>query len=402
MRYLFANRMMQVRESFIREVLKVTKDPSVISFAGGLPNPEIFPVKALADAAAKVFEQDGRAMLQYSTTEGYLPLREFIARRYFKRYGLMVEPDHILITNGSQQALDLIGKVFLDKTDRVIMERPGYFGAIQSFAFYEPSFVSVPVDRDGIVLDQFEQAVQEQQPKLFYTVPNFQNPSGITYSAQKRQAVAGLLEQYGVIGIEDDPYGELRYVGQEQPAIKSYFDEGVILLGSFSKIVSPGARLGWVCANPEIMKKLLIAKQAADLHSNYLSQRIVCQYLQDNDLDDHLNQIRQVYKKQRDLMLAMIDRWLPGEVDYNEPEGGMFLWLRLPEGQSAFELFEYASKLKVAFVPGEAFYLDGSGKNTLRLNFSNSDETRIETGVQRLAQALKSYLVERESKFVKV
>lgn len=402
MNYPFANRMKHVHKSFIREVLKVTEDPQVISFAGGLPNPQIFPVKALAEAAARVFEQDGRTTLQYSTTEGYPPLREYIARRYFKRYRLTVSPDEILIINGSQQALDLIGKLFLDRGDRVIFEKPGYFGAIHSFSFYEPAFQSVPVGPDGIAVELLEQAFEEHKPKLFYTTPNFQNPSGITYSTQKRQAVASLLEQYQVIGVEDDPYGELRYMGQEQPSLKCYFEEGLILLGSFSKIVSPGVRLGWVCANKEIMQKLVIAKQAADLHSNYLSQRVVYQYLHDNDLDSHLQKIRQVYKKQRDLMLAMIDGYLPQEVTYNEPEGGMFLWLTLPEGYSALELFEYAAQLKVAFVPGEAFHLDGSGKNTLRLNFSNSDEARIETGMQRLAQALKTFLAERGRKAERV
>jgi 2-aminoadipate transaminase len=391
--------MRHARESFIREVLKVTANPEVISFAGGLPNPKIFPVKELADAAAKVFAQDGPAILQYSTTEGYQPLREYIAQRYFKRFELRVNPAEILIINGSQQGLDLIGKLFLDKGDQVIFERPGYFGAIHAFSLYEPSFQSVLLQPDGIAVDQLEQAFRGRKPKLFYTVPTFQNPSGITYSLEKRRAVAALLENYHVIGVEDDPYGELRFSGQELPPIKRYYENGMIMLGTFSKIVSPGVRLGWICAPTEIMQKLIVAKQASDLHSNYLAQRIVHQYLQDNDLDRHLAKIRGAYQMQRDAMIEMIQRYLPEEASYVEPEGGMFLWLTLPEGYSALELFEYAARLKVAFVPGEAFYLDGSGKNTLRLNFSNSDEAKIETGMERLGQALKSYLAEQKKKY---
>jgi 2-aminoadipate transaminase len=392
MNYLFANRARHSQESFLREVLKVTKNPEVISFAGGLPNPQIFPVQALAEAAVRVFQQDGRAALQYSTTEGYLPLREYITQRYYRRYELKVDPEDILMINGSQQGLDLIGKVFLDRGDQVVFERPGYFGAIHAFSFYEPQFLDVPLHDDGIAVDLLEETFRAHKPKLFYTVPNFHNPSAITYSAQKRRQVAALLEQYGVVGVEDDPYGELRYTGQELPAIKCHFEEGVILLGTFSKIVSPGMRLGWICAPQEIMKKLIIAKQAADLHSNYLSQRIIYQYLHDNDLDEHVTKIRERYKKQRDLMLSMIAACFPEEVSYIVPEGGMFLWLTLPEGYSAMDLFPYAARENVAFVPGEAFFLGGRGKNTLRLSFSNTDEGQIEDGMERLARAIKTWL----------
>jgi 2-aminoadipate transaminase len=392
MEQLFANRARQARGSFIREILKVTKQPEVISFAGGLPNPDIFPVTKLAEATAKVFEQDGPAALQYNITEGYQPLRAYIARRYFTRYGLRVEAEDILITNGSQQGLDLIAKLFLEQGDRVLLERPGYLGAIQAFSFYEPHFCSVPLQPDGIALDLLEQALERHAPKLFYMAPNFQNPSGITYSAQKRGHLAALLAKYPVVVIEDDPYGELRYEGEVLPSLRVYGAEGVILLGSFSKIVSPGIRLGWVCAQGEVMKKLVTAKQAVDLHSNYLAQRIIYQYLYDNDLDEHLGKVRQLYQKQRDLMIAMLKAHFPEEVRFIEPEGGMFLWLTLPEGYSTLELFEVAARAKVAFVPGESFFVNGGGQNSLRLNFSNADEARIEVGMQRLAEAMKRWM----------
>ncbi|MCZ7362862.1 MAG: PLP-dependent aminotransferase family protein, partial [Candidatus Methanoperedens sp.] len=265
----FADRMKTTHKSFIREILKVTQQPEVISFAGGLPNPGLFPVEEIAEASAKVLADDGRNVLQYSTSEGYLPLREFIAERYLRKSGLKIEPDDILITNGSQQGIDLIGKVFLNKGDRVVIERPGYLGAIQAFSIFEPNFQSVPLLDDGIDTDLLEKALNEDNAKLLYTIPNFQNPSGITYSGQKRKDIANIIEKHNVVCVEDNPYGELRFTGEDLPSIRNYLDE-TILLGSFSKIISPGLRLGWICAGKEIMEKLIVAKQAADLHSNYL------------------------------------------------------------------------------------------------------------------------------------
>ena len=279
-------------KSFIREILKVTEDSNIISFAGGLPNPAFFPVKEIAEAAAKIFEMDGRNVLQYSTTEGYLPLRKYIAERYLKRNGLKIHPDQILITNGSQQGLDLIGKAFLNKGDGVVIESPGYLGAIQAFSIYEPTFKSVSLLDDGIDIDMLKKTVRDEQIKLVYTVPTFQNPSGITYSRQKRKDVANILEKHDVIFIEDNPYYELRFAGEDLPLIRNFREENSILLGSFSKIVSPGLRLGWICTTNEIMEKIIIAKQASDLHSNYLAQRIVYQYLIDNDIDKHIIKIR--------------------------------------------------------------------------------------------------------------
>lgn len=388
----FADRMKTTRKSFIREILKVTQQPEVISFAGGLPNPGFFPVEEIASASTKVLAQDGRNVLQYSTTEGYLPLREFITERYLRKSGLKIEPDEILITNGSQQGIDLIGKVFLNKGDKVVIESPGYLGAIQAFSIFEAIFQSVPLLDNGIDTDLLEKTLGEDNAKLLYTVPNFQNPSGITYSGQKRKDVAGILDNHDVVCVEDNPYGELRFAGKDLPSIRNYSDN-TILLGSFSKIVSPGLRLGWICARKEIMEKLIVAKQAADLHSNYLSQRIVHQYLIDNDIDEHIIKIKAAYKKRRDLMIGMMAEYFPEEVKYTRPEGGMFLWVTLPEGASSLDLFELAMKENVAFVPGSVFYIDDNSRNnTLRLNFSNSDEEQIEEGIKRLAGCLERLL----------
>jgi 2-aminoadipate transaminase len=337
-------------------------------------------------------KNDGRNVLQYSTSEGYLPLREFIAERYLIKSGLKIEPDEILITNGSQQGIDLIGKVFLNKGDRVVIERPGYLGAIQAFSIFEPNFRPVPLLDDGIDTYLLDKALSEDNAKLLYIIPNFQNPSGITYSGQKRKDVANILEKHNVICVEDNPYGELRFTGEDLPSIRNYLDN-IILLGSFSKIISPGLRIGWICAGKEIMEKLIVVKQAADLHSNYLSQRIVHQYLMDNDIDEHIMKIRVAYGKRRDLMIDMIAEYFPKEVRYTKPEGGMFIWVTLPRRVSSMDLFELAVKENVAFVPGNPFYVDDSSRiNTLRLNFSNSDEEQIEEGIKRLARCSERLL----------
>ncbi len=392
----FADRMSCVHKSFVREILKVTEDPEVISFAGGLPNPRYFPIQEVAEAAQRVLAECGEAALQYSTTEGYLPLREMISRRY-ARQGLKVDPADIMITNGSQQGLDLLGKVFLNKGDGVIVERPTYLAAIQSFGLFEPRFLSVPLQEDGVdpealaeTLSLSKSDADTTHTKLFYSVPNFQNPTGITYSEEKRRAVADGLQGRSVVFIEDNPYGDLRFMGQDKPSMRAYLGDDVVLLGSFSKIVSPGIRLGWISACPEIMEKLVIAKQAADLHSNYLCQRIVHRYLSDNDIEKHITKIRQAYGAQRDHMVRMMEECFPESVSFTRPEGGMFIWATLPERMSSLALFHEASKEKVAFVPGQAFYADGSGRNTMRLNFSNCDLEKISQGIQRLAKVIRA------------
>jgi 2-aminoadipate transaminase len=371
--------------------LKVTENPQVISFAGGLPNAAYFPAKEIAQACLKVLNYDNTA-LQYSTTEGYLPLRQYIAQRYAKRHGLKIDPDTITITNGSQQGLDLIGKVFIDKGDKVIIERPGYLGAIQAFGVYEPEFQPISLLDDGIDTAELARALKKNRIKLFHMVANFQNPSGITYSKEKRLAVADMFMGYNGILVEDDPYGELRFTGENLPSLRHYLEDNLILLGSFSKIVSPGLRLGWICASPDITEKIIIVKQASDLHSNYLAQRILYQYLSDNDIDEHIFRIKQAYSKQKDCMIATMEQYFPAEVEFTRPQGGMFLWISLPKGLSSAKLFELAIQENIAFVPGKPFYVDGGGDNTLRLNFSNSDENRIEEGIKRLANIIKRFL----------
>ena len=388
----FAERMNHVQKSFIREILKITENPDVISFAGGLPNPDSFPIKEIQQASEKVLADYGSSVLQYSSTEGYLPLREYIAERYYQRFGLSVEADEILITSGSQQALDLIGKIFLNKGDQVVLERPGYLGAIQAFSIFEPEFQSVALNDDGIDLNQLADTLKVHNPKLFYTVPNFHNPSGVTYSAENREKIAELLKQQQTILIEDDPYSELRFIGEDLPPIKKFLGDQSIMLGSFSKIVAPAMRLGWICAQGELMEKLIIAKQAADLHTNYYSQRIVHQFLIDNDLEDHIEKIKQMYKQKRECMVQMIKKYFPKEVKSTQPEGGMFLWVTLPEGMSSLDLFNLAAKENVAFVPGDPFYVNGKNVNTLRLNYTNSSEEMIEEGIKRLAKVIKQML----------
>lgn len=392
MSIVFADRMNKVQKSFIREILKVTENPDVISFAGGLPNPLSFPIKEVKEASEKVLSENGNSVLQYSTTEGYLPLREYIAERYYKRFGLKVHANEILITNGSQQGLDLIGKVLLNKNDNILIERPGYLGAIQAFSIFEPVFNSVPLNDEGIDTTALKKTLDQCNPKLFYTVPNFQNPSGITYSAENREEIADILKERNTILIEDDPYGEIRFMGEDLPPIRSKLKDNSIMLGSFSKIVAPAMRLGWVCAKGEIMEKLLVAKQASDLHSNYYSQRVVYQFLMDNDLDDHIKKIKRLYKNQRDCMVEMIGKYFPEEVKSTKPEGGMFLWITLPEGVSSLDLFNTAIGENVAFVPGDPFYINKTGMNTLRLNYTNSDENMIEEGIKRLGKAINEII----------
>ncbi|MDP4152117.1 MAG: PLP-dependent aminotransferase family protein [Bacillota bacterium] len=388
----FADRMNHVKKSFIREILKVTENPEVISFAGGLPIPSSFPLEEISAAAQKVLKEDGQNVLQYSTTEGYKPLRQMIANRYYKRFGLKIDADDILITNGSQQGLDLICKVLLNKGDDVLIEKPGYLGAIQALSIFEPTFHTVPLLNDGVDVNQLELQIKQHAPKLFYAVTNFQNPSGLTYSLENRKKAAGILKSSNTLFIEDDPYGELRFIGEDVPSIKTFLYDNSILLGSFSKIIAPAMRLGWICAKHEIMEKLIIAKQAADLHTNYFSQRVVYQYLIDNDIEVHISKIKGMYKKQRDCMTEMLGRYFPPEVSFTKPEGGMFIWVTLPKSMSSVELFEIASKENVAFVPGDPFYVSENNTNTLRLNYTNSNEEEIEEGIKRLGKTIKMLL----------
>ncbi|MEW6187375.1 MAG: PLP-dependent aminotransferase family protein [Thermodesulfobacteriota bacterium] len=388
---IFSDRISDVPRSFIREILKFTIDESVISFAGGLPNRDLFPLEEIKAATQKVLETAGKDVLQYSTTEGYDALRDWIVNRY-KKKNISVPRDNVLITTGSQQGLDLLGKTFLNEGDNVVIEEPGYLGAIQAFSIYRSRFFPVPVTPEGMAADLLEEVTTNHLIKLMYTVPNFQNPAGISYSGQNRREIARILKTKETILIEDDPYGELRFLGEDQPSFYRLLPENTVLLGSFSKIVVPSFRIGWIVARDEIMEKLIVAKQASDLHTNYFGQRIIFQYLQDNDINRHIEKIREAYGKQREAMVSAIREYFPDGTGYTQPEGGMFLWITLPEGMSAMEVFDRAVLQKVAFVPGDPFYVNKRGVNTLRLNFSSVDPETIREGIRRLGEVLKTML----------
>lgn len=396
MQHIFSDRMADVPKSFIREILKDALMPGTISFAGGLPNRELFPAKELQAATNKVFACYGNDLFQYSASEGFLPLREWIAHRYQKK-GLDVPTAHILITSGSQQGLDLLGKTLLNDGDGLIIEEPGYLGAIQAFSIYRAKFLPVPVSEQGMDIQKLRSVLHTENPKLMYTVPNFQNPSGITYPEQNRHAVAQLIQKTETIFIEDDPYGDLRFSGNHCSSFQSLIPNHTVLLGSFSKVVVPGFRIGWIVAPESLMQKLVIAKQASDLHTNQFSQCVLHQYLLDNDLDAHITKIVAAYGAQKEVMRKCIVRDFPAEVSFTNPEGGMFLWVTLPAPLAALDLFDLAVKDKVMFVPGNPFYIKPARVNTLRLNYSCADVHTIETGMKRLAAATRALLAKSVS-----
>ena len=389
---IFSDRIADVPRSFIREILKVTLDPTIISFAGGLPNRKFFPVQELKDATAKVFDTMGRDVLQYSASEGYSGLREMIAQRYHDQKNLNIAVKNILITNGSQQGLDLMGKIMINDGDDVIIEEPGYLGAIQAFSIFKPRFNPIVLTKEGLDIRQFKSVMTARKPKLIYTVPNFQNPSGLSYSEQNRREMAGIIEGTTTLLIEDDPYGDLKYSGTNKPSFQTILPQNTILFGSFSKTISPGLRLGWIAAPDAIMEKLLVAKQAADLHTTHFTQCILWQYLQDNDIEAHIQKKKEAYGKQLKVMLESIEQYFPASVAHTMPEGGMFLWVTLPENYSSRDLLDLAIKDKVIFVPGDPFYVNRRNTNTLRLNFSCMEEETIRSGIKNLGKAMTQLL----------
>lgn len=389
----FSERILNTPASFIREILKVIQQDDIISFAGGLPNPVSFPKEELKQSMERVIDQFGDEVFQYSSTEGYRPLREWVAERYRDEYGMDVQADDVLITTGSQQALDLMGKVLINPGDALAIEEPGYLGAIQAFTVFEPHFCPVPLLDDGIDLDRLEQILEERNVKLLYTVPNFQNPTGLTYSVEKRKALCALLNRYSAYLIEDDPYGQLKFEGEVFPYIGSFGLKKSVLFGTISKIITPGMRLGWICTKDrELMQHLVTAKQAADLHSNIFAQYAVYDYLMNHELNEHIGKIKALYKEQSDAMLQAMKDFFPDTVTYTMPKGGMFVWGSLPEGESSLELFDRAMKEKVAFVPGNPFYVyDQKPVPTFRLNYTNSEPEVIREGIRRLGRLMESY-----------
>ena len=400
----YALRTKTIKSSAIRELLKFTQRPEVISFAGGLPAPDVFPIERLREACCRVLEQDARSALQYGTTEGYEPLREMIAR-HTSRYGIKAKTENVLITAGSQQALDLIGKLLINPGDRILVEAPTYLGALQAFHVYGADYVSVPSDDDGLRTDLLEKPLRSG-PKFMYVLPNFQNPGGTTLAESRRHELVRLADQFGIPVIEDDPYGQLRFEGAHLPPLvvldrknlrrdDGYSTGNVIYLSTFSKTLAPGLRLAWIIAPPEVIVKLVQLKQGADLHTSTFVQMVAYEVARDNFLDEHVRVIRRVYGQRRDVMLTALKEFFPPEVTWTHPKGGLFLWVTLPPGMDSQRLFETALNENVAFVPGDSFYATGDeGRRHMRLNFSNAQPEQIREGIRRLSLAVKRQLEE--------
>jgi len=387
MPYHFADRMAHAPESFLGTLFAVSGDLDIISFAGGLPSSALIDTEGIAEAARLVLEEDGSEALQYTTTGGYLPLREYIAKRYRERYGLSATAGEIRIVNGSQQNLDLLAKIFLNPGDGVGLEAPGYLGSIEAFSLYQPTFCPVPLTETGPDPDIFEKTLRDTSCRFFYGIPNFQNPSGTSYSDEARRHVGLFARETETVFYEDDAFGELAFNGRARTPVKKYAQEYGIISGSFSKIVAPGLRCGWIYAPREIISLFDIAKQSADLHSNYLSQKIIHRYLTTTDLDSHLRRVVGVYERNCRLMGDLIDDMFAGELIHTNPEGGMFLWAMLPNGIDARALFEAGIKEQVAIMPGTPFYVGNAGHDAIRLNFSNACEEEISEGMNRLRTA---------------
>lgn len=406
-KHRYAQRTQRMGSSAIRELLKLTQRPEVISFAGGLPAPELFPVQAFQEAAQRVLATKGQQALQYATTEGYLPLRQWIVGK-MAQYGIVASVDNVLITSGSQQALDLIGKVLINPGDLILTENPTYLGALQAWNAYQAEYISVPIDAFGMQVGQLEEALCSG-PKFMYVLPNFQNPGGVTLPLERRTKLVEIADKYGVPIIEDDPYGELRYEGEHLPPLVvvdadqlngrsgqqpsgTFMRGNVIYLSTFSKTLAPGLRLAWIVAPSDVVQLCVRAKQGVDLHTSIFTQMVAHDVLQTGMLKDHVRHLREVYRDRRDVMLDAMEQYFPPDVTWTRPAGGLFLWVTLPEGVDTVELMQKAVEHNVAFVPGTYFYADGGGQNTFRLNFSNALPEQIEIGIRRLGEVLEEEL----------
>ncbi len=397
----YAQRMQRMKSSAIRELLKIAEKPEIISFAGGMPAPELFPKEEILEACRKVLLENSKISLQYGASEGFVPLREMISR-HTARYGIDVGIDHIMITSGSQQALDLLGKVFINRGDRILCETPTYLGALQAWNSYGADYITnVPSDDDGIITDKLYDAMR-YGPKFMYVLPNFHNPCGTTIPLDRRLKLIETADHFGVPIIEDDPYGQLRFEGEHIPSIVQLdsqmqqknggYTGNVIYLSTFSKILAPGLRLGWVIAPKEVISKLVMAKQGADLHTATFNQVVAYEVSRHGFIDDHVKKIVSVYKERRDVMLDSLEENMPEGVHWTHPKGGLFLWATLPECIDTTQLLATALEQNVAFVPGTSFYANGGGQNTMRLNFSMMPPDRINEGIARLSKVIKKEL----------
>jgi 2-aminoadipate transaminase len=390
-----AERTNYMKSSAIRELLKLTARSDIISFAGGLPAPEVFPTREVEEACRYVLREDGGRALQYSTTEGYAPLREFLSTSMHK-YGVPAVPNNVLLTNGSQQALDLIGKVFINEGEYILTSRPTYLGAIQAWNAYGAKYHTVSLDDDGMVVDEVEHAYEKvladsgSPPKFIYVLPNFHNPAGTTLPLERREKLAEVATRLNIPIVEDDPYGQLRYEGEDLPPICTFVPERTIYLGTFSKTLTPGLRLGWIVCPESLMQQFVTAKQGADLHTGTFAQYVANDICQRGILKPHVQHIRQVYKERRDTMLDALAEFWPEGSSWTHPQGGLFLWARVPEAIDTTEFFEKALAEKVAYVPGVSFYPNADGGfNAMRLNFSFSSPELIVEGIRRLGITLK-------------
>lgn len=375
-------------------ILKAAADPKIISFAGGLPAPELFPVEGMKEATDKVYAEHGQQALQYGAAKGVTELRELILKRVKEKENVDAKLENVMVTTGSEQAIDLVGKAFVNPGDTVLVEEPTYLCALDVFRSYGANFVSVPMDEDGMKMDALEEALKAHpETALVYTVPNFQNPTGRTMPAERRKKFAELAAKYDVPVLEDNPYGDIRFAGEHVPSVKSFDHAGkVFYMSTFSKILAPGFRLGWLVADPKVIEKLTVLKQSADLHTDNLVQYVVTEFFKENDVDAHVKEISDLYGKRKQLMIDGIKKYFPKDVKYTDPEGGMFLWVEVPGVTDTVELFKQCLEHNVAFVPGDPFFAGKPQPGTFRLNYSNMQEDQIEVGLKRLGEALSQAL----------
>ncbi|KIS03096.1 aminotransferase-like domain-containing protein [Paucilactobacillus wasatchensis] len=393
MTYKFSKHVPQSDVDAVGDILKVAGDPKVTSFAGGLPAPELFPVEEVKAAANRVLTGNGRAALQYGSSQGVPGLRQVILNR-LEIEGIKTDSDHVMVATGSQQSIDLTGKIFIDEGTTVIVEDPTYLTAIDVFRSYGAHFVGVDMDEDGMKMDALEEALKNNpDTRLIYTVPTFQNPTGRTMTLERRKKLVELAGKYDVLVLEDNPYGAIRWSGNNLPSLKSLDKNNhVIYMGTLSKIFSPGLRLGWVVADPKLIKKYTMMKQSADLHTDSLAQYIAAEYFAENDIEDHVTAITALYHKREQIMVDAVDKYFPAGVTHSNPEGGMFLWVMVPGVADSQKLFDAALKRNVAIVPGDPFFGNESIPGTFRMNYSNTPEDKIEDGVKRLAEAIEEVM----------
>lgn len=392
---LYSERANKMRSSEIRELLELSQQPGVISFAGGLPNPDAFPSQQIGEIVSRILKEEGGKALQYGPTAGLREVREGIVN-YVKKEGIKADIDNVFLTVGSQQALDLVGRVFIDEGDVILVGLPTYLGAINAFLAYGAKLVGVPLDENGMRTDLLEEKIKElkdkgEKVKMIYTVPTFQNPAGVELSLERRKEMLEIAEKHSLLIIEDEPYRSLRFEGEHIPSIKSFDKNGIVIyMATFSKILAPGFRLAYVVANEEIARKMVIAKQSVDLCTPTFTQLIAYYYIRNGYMEKHVPHIIEMYKRKRDIMLDAMEKYFPDSCKWTRPRGGMFVWVELPKHISTIEMFQDAIKEKVAYVHGKAFHVDGSGENTMRLNFTNPSDELIEEGIKRLAKVIKA------------